>query len=591
MRHSTPFFALILLIVSQLSAHPLPQEDIKEEVIVIGTRIPTDFSTLARTVTIIDRKAIDASPARSISELLQTVMSLDVRPRGPAGVQADLSIRGSDFSQVLVMVDGIRLTDPQTGHHNLNLPISLDDVERIEVLRGQGSAPYGENALGGVVNIVTKKSDKKGIMGTLSGGLHNTLGGRIAAHMAAARIQQTFSLDYNRSDGFAFDRDFDILNLSSRTSLNVKSADLYLLAGFQNKAFGANGFYGPYPSKEWTQTRFIALKGEFKGLKINLFNRWHRDKFMLDIDRPDFFTNLHKTLSTGIEASRNVSLSPTCALVIGSEVRRDSISGEQMGHRSYSKAALFSEYQTLINRVFQIQAGLRWDYFSNFGSELSPSVSVSIFKSSRAKFRASAGHAFRIPSFTELYYYSPANRGNPELKSEHSLSMEGGLDLTFDKIQVSATLFHRRDRDLIDWIKREDSEVWQAENIRKVNFLGFEIFFSRTDWLRLGYTYLHSDLKQSPDFISKYRLNHPAHQITGNLMLHIPLGIKADISAMLKKRTEDNAYLIVDARLRKSFKVFDIFLTITNLLNVEYEEIPGVRMQGRWIGLGMDFGR
>lgn len=583
------YLVAIMFFLLPRAALPQSQEQIKEEVVVVGSRIPTEFATLSRTVTVIDRETIATSPARSISELLQTIMSVDIRPRGPMGVQADLSIRGSSFSQVLVMVDGIKVHDPQTAHHNLNLPVALQDIERIEVLRGQGSAPYGENALGGVINIITKKSGTRGLKGHLAYGRHNSLAGGLTADMGSRNLHQAFSLDYGASDGFAYNRDYRTMNLSSRTNWTLRKANIYLLAGSQDKDFGADGFYGPYPSKEWTQTRFAALKVKIKQTRIHMYARHHRDKFMLDISQPEFYLNIHRTLSTGFEASRNISLSPTLSMVFGGEARRDSISGERLGDHVTHKAGLFGEFQALIGSQVHIQSGLRWDSFSVFGSEVSPSFSLSWLFSQKLKFRISAGHAFRIPSFTELNYDSPANKGNPRLRAEHSLSLEAGIDWSPDLIMVSATIFQRRDRDVIDWIRRAGSDLWTAENIQRVTFSGLEFSLSHRNGLRFGYTYIHSDPAEPRDFLSKYRLNHPIHQVTSGMRVNLSEEIRADFTAVVKKRAHSGVHTVLDLRLRKTFKGWSIFLSATNILDEQYEEIPGVRMPGRWIGLGFDF--
>lgn len=133
------------------------------EVMVRENRLKLPFSKQNRNIWIIDNQQIKNLPSRSVSELLSYVTGVDVRQRGPGGVQADISIDGGTFDQTLVLINGIKVSDPQTGHNMMNLPISVDDIDHIEVLRGSASRIYGTNALTGAINIVTKAVVRTGV--------------------------------------------------------------------------------------------------------------------------------------------------------------------------------------------------------------------------------------------------------------------------------------------------------------------------------------------------------------------------------------------------------------------------------------------
>ena len=140
----TKKFLLPLLTIAVLfpfNSDLLSQEnsDLKKEVVVIGTLIPTEFSKTTRHITILTREDIMQLPVSSVSELMKYIPGIDMRERGPNGIQGDLSIRGSNFSQVVIMINGVKISDPQTAHHNMDIPVSLGEIERIEVLHGQGS--------------------------------------------------------------------------------------------------------------------------------------------------------------------------------------------------------------------------------------------------------------------------------------------------------------------------------------------------------------------------------------------------------------------------------------------------------------------
>ncbi|MCJ7679790.1 MAG: TonB-dependent receptor [Candidatus Aminicenantes bacterium] len=583
-----------LTVLLFLGLYPLDlpaQEKLRteEEILVIGTRIPVDKIKINRTVFVITREMITRAPVRTVTGLLQSILSVDVRQRAPLGVQGDLSIRGSKFTQVQILIDGIKVHDPQTAHHNLDLPLSLADIERIEVLNGQGSTTYGENAIGGVVNIITRKPTDINLSAEILAGQHQTAAGNLAFSFPLNKFGQSFSLDYQNSDGFMENRDFSTLNLTSLSSLELPDGHLKLVAGHNRKVFGAAGFYSPLPSREWTRTTFAGLSAEWKETTVKAHFRQHYDRFMLDVERPEYFQSEHTGLSYGLEGYNRFSIHPGGRMAVGAEIRSDSITSLTLGDHSYRKLGLFTEYSLSHASGIFLSSGLRADLFSSFGSEISPSLALGYVFSSRSKIRFSIGKAFRIPTFTELHYNSPANIGNPDLKAERSLSVEAGFDAyPMGNMRWETTLFYRRDRDLIDWIRYEDAAVWLAENIRAVDFFGLESGFFYKNW-NISYTFLHSWPDSPQKFISKYVLNHPVHHLTAGWRIALPLRLRMDLNGTFKQRKDARAYATLDVCISRVFKNVEGFLRITNLTDIRYEEIPGVPMPGRWFLLGFRF--
>jgi iron complex outermembrane receptor protein len=562
---------------------------IKEKIIVTASLIPTEFSRVARKVIIIKKEDIERAPVDSVAELLKYVTGIDLRQRNPFGIQGDLSIRGANFSQVLIMINGIKIYDPQTAHHNLDIPLSLSDIERIEVLYGHGSSLYGENAFGGVINIVTKKSFQRTISGEISIGDYKTFFGNLHLSQNFGKLNSNFSIDYKKSNGFEYDRDFIVFNLLHNSNLIFSKGTVNFLIGYNKKNFGANNFYAPYPSKEWTETKFIGINSEIKKTKIKLYYRRHYDKFILDITKPEWYLNEHTTESYGIEAYSFFNLIPFGKIILGGEIREDKIKSSNLGNHSYYKLSIFSEYEKIINKLY-LDLSLRSDFYSNYGYEFSPCFSFSYLILDKLKIRYSISKAFRIPSFTELYYRSPANIGNPNLKPEKTFSIESGIDY-FPSIFLNfeTTIFYRKDRDLIDWIRNKDELVWRAENIQEIIFYGIENTLKFKNFFSIGYSCLQSEMKEAKNFISKYVLNHPIHQISSSLSIILPFKINAIIYGIFKKRKEEKGYFVLDVKFTKKIGRRELFLKISNLLNAKYEEIPGVRMPGIWIFIGVKF--
>ena len=237
------------------------QQPTEEKVVVTANAYPVPFENLSRTVTVFTREDIGNLPAHSVADILAQAASVDVRSRSSFGMQADLSVRGSAFSQVLVLVDGMRINDSQTGHHNADFPMPLQDIERVEVLLGPGSSIYGADALGGIVNIITLRQTER-IRASITAGQDGFVEGSFSAGLGGETIHQSISVSANRSSGFQYDRDFQSITASARTSFGEKAR---LRVSHVNKEFGANGFYGPAPSKEWTNQTMVAFERMFDG--------------------------------------------------------------------------------------------------------------------------------------------------------------------------------------------------------------------------------------------------------------------------------------------------------------------------------------
>ncbi len=260
--------ALAVVLVRTLSAQapaatpqgpdpPLPT--IRETVVVTGSASPVTFETLGRTVRVLTREELARLPARDVADVLRLVSSVSVRSRGAWGVQTEFSIRGATFGQTLVLVDGIRLNDTQTGHHNGDIPVPLDEIERVEVLLGPGSALFGADAFGGTINIITRRG-VGAAQAQLRAGRFGTAVASASGGFERGALRQSAAVAFDRSDGFMAARDHRILTLRSQTMVGDSTA---LAVAFTDKDFGANGFYGPSPSYEWTSQTLVSAEHRF----------------------------------------------------------------------------------------------------------------------------------------------------------------------------------------------------------------------------------------------------------------------------------------------------------------------------------------
>jgi len=583
---------LALIIILSLTPVFAAQQPPEEKVVVTANAYPVPFENLSRTVTVFTREDIRNLPVHSIADILAQTASADIRSRSPFGVQTDISLRGSAFSQVLILVDGMRINDSQTGHHNSDFPVQLQDIERVEVLLGPGSSIYGADAFGGIVNIITRRHAERP-SASVSGGEHGYLGGSFSTGFHKGRLEQSISATGERSSGFQFDRDFRNIAISGRTSMGDRSA---LFVSHVNKEFGANGFYGPAPSREWTSQTFVTFEHSYQthsGTKtaFQAYYRTHGDRFLYDIRSPGLYENTHRTHATGILAKAQYRLTDAGSLILGGEVGGDWIASSNLGDHSFARTSLFSELQWMLGKNAAVYPGLRFDYYSNFGSAASPSLSGSWWIVPRMRLRSSVGRAFRIPTFTELYYRDPNNEGNPSLKPESAWSAELGADYIPAKNWLgSITVFSRNEQNVIDWIRSTGTDRWRASNIRELHTSGVELGLERSlgSQARLAarYSRISTDAGKI-DYTSKYVLDYARDSWTASAAFQIPFALEYQQSLSYKRRVDGRSYWLMDGRLAHHFRKFTAAVDFTNLLNSRYQEIIGVDMPGRWFTVSL----
>lgn len=174
-----------------------------DEVNVTGSRAPLAAHQAARMVTVLDREAIAQAPVQSVNDLLKYVAGVDVRQRGPIGAQTDISVRGGTNEQITILLNGINICDPQTGHNAFDFPVDLSEIERIEVLEGPAGRVYGTSSLVGAINIVTRPAAESSAHVRVEGGSFGYVSGAARANMKSGRWNNQVSASYSRSDGYS----------------------------------------------------------------------------------------------------------------------------------------------------------------------------------------------------------------------------------------------------------------------------------------------------------------------------------------------------------------------------------------------------
>jgi vitamin B12 transporter len=578
------------------------------EVTIMENRMEIPFNKVSRNITVINRKAIETTPARSLQEILSFTPGVDVRQRGVSGVQADIGIRGGNFEQTLMLINGIKLTDPQTGHHMVNIPVPLQAIQRVEVLKGPGSRIFGQNAFAGAVNVITTLSDKKSLNIQGFGGDFGMRGGSIVSSLPVGKYKQTISASYDASDGHWYNSDFKVTNLFYESGFDINDRnEIRAMAGYSDRDFGANGFYTNSFPDQWesVQTFLAALSHTYRFDKLYFQTRgyWRRndDEFRLRRNEPAFYTNLHTSDVFALELNGTYT-SKIGTTGFGIEGREEKIESTNLGNRSRTFAGFFAEHRIEFADKFDFRAGLYSNYYNEYKWKHFPGAEIGYQVNAYSRLYSNYGISFRIPSFTELYYEDPSNQSNPDLLPEEAENFEIGWKFSKSRLRTELVYFHRFTENLIDW-NREPSETqpnrnkWTPQNISEVRFNGVETSIqyladlggenAKIKELMLSYNYINADLNQAQGVESRYALNSLRHQVIGGIQAEFAKRTELTIKGRYIERMALEPYFLLDARLDYNrLKKFGLFLEASNITDADYVEAGFVQMPGRWFKAG-----
>ena len=574
-----------------------------DEVVVSTNRIEIPFSKESRSITVISASEIESSPATSLVELLQSVAGLDIRQRGTKGMQADLYIRGGGFDQTLLLIDGIKMDDSQTGHHILNAALPLETIERIEIIKGPAARVYGQNAFTGAVNIVTKKNSPDHVTLDLSGGSYEQLGASVTASSNFDTSSHLVHYSRNVSDGYRYNTDYDTQNYFLKSKFSTQRTPVELLASFTDRKFGANGFYAT-PSAidqyEETQTSLVGLTTRFKmnNLVITPQVYWRRnqDMYLFDRSNPTGYRNLH--ISNKIGAQVNGSYNSEIGITgFGANFEKVYLSSNNLGHHERNITTLFLEQRfRFFKDRLDLTPGVAMSHYSDFNFHFFPGLDAGFDITDNLRTYANIGYTYRIPTYTDLYYSDPTTLGNDQLKPEEAISEEFGIKFQTSRFFLSTAFFNRDSKNLIDFIKRTEEEPFKATNIRSLNTKGVEasidygfyaIGFDQK--INFGYTFIDDTIKELDLPYSQYAINSLKHQFIVNFRSQVLKNFSQTILYKYAVRTEGDKYGVLDVAVNYKKDSFEISLTANNIFNEEYTETNLVPMPKGNLLLGVTY--
>ena len=557
-----------------------------KEVIVSSTRIDLPLSENARSIQVITKENIRQAGVITVADLLQQVAGVDIRRRGIAGIQADLFIRGGSFDQTLLLIDGIKLDDAQTGHHTLNLALPLEVIERIEIIKGPAARIFGQNAFTGAINIVTKSNlENTGVVNVQAGSYN-----QVNVESTVGTSKENFSLlahySHKKADGYRYNTDFENQNVFLKGQFNKQNSPIDFIASFSERKFGANGFYAlpSYADQyEETQGSLIAFSSRInKGnwlLKPRLYWRRGQDEYIFVRSNPAIYRNLHITHKVGFafDASNTNKLGQTG---LGIDFANVSIASNNLGDRSRFMTTVFAEHRFLLsNDQLDITPGVAVTNYTDFGTQLFPGVDISYALSEALRLYGNVGYTYRIPTFTDLYYSDSTTLGNEDLKPEEALTEELGLRLIINNFQFSAAAFLRQAENLIDYIRPTEEGRFEATNVREVNTHGVELeaktqfkIGNQPQQLQAGYVYLKDDVKSIAVNTSRYTINSLRHHFTFNYRTNVTKDLSGSIAFKHAQRPMQDSYQVLDLFVQWQINNLRLSFSANNILNEVYSE-------------------
>jgi len=593
------FFLLSAAIASgQNPTAPQPQQDQlkapSETLVVVGTATPVPLAESSRSVEVL---AVEPNllSVQSPLDLLRSDSSAFIEQRGAGGAQSDIVLRGGGFAQTLVLVNGFRINDAQTAHHNLDLPIPLEAMDSVQILEGAGSTLHGADALSGVVDFVTAAPSHSSLIVRAGAGSFGANEESVLAGMARNRWSARATGTRNFSTGFIPDRDYrnEDASLESWIGSHFGVTDL-LLAG-SDRSFGADQFYGNFSSWERTKSWFASARQELGSATTAAFGyRRHSDDFVLIRANPSIYENNHVDSSWQGSLRHSFNLAGNVFLLAGLEADGDSISSNNLGEHARNRGAGYLDVDIRpAKRRWSLSLGAREELFSGgIDPVFAPQLAGSVRLPHQLKLRASTGYGFRIPTYTDLYYSDPSTVGNAKLKPESAWSMDSGVDWSPSaKFVISATGFYSRQRDAIDYVRASPGEKWRATNLSGLRFAGVETSATwvptKSQRLEIAWTSLNGAQRALDGLQSEYVFNYPVNNVHAVWDASIHGNWRIRNAVQIAQRYHQSAYPIWNAALSRQSGRVRPHVRLDNFSNTGYQEISGVAMPGRSITGGL----
>jgi iron complex outermembrane receptor protein len=560
----------------------------------------------------ISKSQFEKLPVRDLSEALSFAPGVQMFQRGPNGSQADLIIDGGSFDQGLLLVNGFKFNDFQTGHNLMNIPFNLTSIKGIQIHRGARGRMYGPGALSGAINLIVEPSDKNGISlhsfaGTngvgdsSSGETYTRIGTMFSATLGNSRNRLLLNFQIDSSNGYRYNSGSKRLMGSLVSTHKIsKLIKLKTMLGYNNNYYGAGYFYAaPFDNKakERVETMFAGIELEHSVAnwinKLRVYGRSNYDNYVFNKFNPSIYENKHFSKSLNFEL-QSTKLNKYGATGLGLEYRNQDINSNNLGEHYRNNLGLYVEQRFLQWNNLTTTAGAYVNYNNEFGVSLFPGIEMSYSIDPGLAVFANINRGLRNPSFTDLYYSDRGNIGNSELSPESGTSSEFGFKLSQKKLFFTTNIFSRHLNNMIVWrdIDTSSLQYWKPENIGEVNFYGLSFQLNKmrhelkgkfgVTW-QISYNFIGNtnNLEGTKTPILAYR-----HQLLGSFTADYKQRISIRLAGRYFQQLNGYDYPLLDLRLDYKYKVNIFYFDINNLSNKTYRLGGNIPMPGRYLNLG-----
>ncbi|MCQ2188510.1 MAG: TonB-dependent receptor [Paludibacteraceae bacterium] len=611
-----------------------------QDIEVTTERVPLTMAVAPRLVTVMTKEDVSAASVQSINDLLEYAVGVDVRQRGEMGVQSDISVRGGTFDQITVLLNGINISSPHTGHLSADFPVSMDEIERIEVLEGPAARVFGTSAFNGAINIVTKCDNSSHVAGHVFGGSYGYAGGEMSANLSTGKVHQQISGGFRRADGDQENSDFKQTKFFYQGNLSNPALKVDWQTGVSSQDYGANTFYSAaYPNQWESTTKWITSVKAETNSRVHFVPSiyWNRSKDHFQLVRDTHKgENFHQCDVYGVNLGAWVE-SKIGKTAFGAEMRSENILSTNLGKPTTDSVAVRGEdsiyykkqdgrdnisyyiEHTILLKKWTLSLGAMAHKVTNLNTKMKvyPGVDLAFRPNDYWKISASWNMAMRLPTFTDLYYKSPTNEGNVGLKPEESSAIDLGVRYRNRGIESNVSLFYHHGTNMIDWVMYSADDIFHSAAFELKNkgfelnaaFLGREVFGEKCPVRKVSFGYAHINQEREDEveiYKSNYALEYLRHKLSASLETRVVKNLNATLSLRYQNRNgsyikydenhkstgelvDYDPYTLVDLKLSWDAANWSVYAIANNLFNVSYYDLGNIPQPGVWLKAGAKF--
>ena len=441
-------------------------------IVVTAAKYEKLLKDVPQSVTVIGKEELEKKSGKTLGEILQDVVGLQVQRYGAIGAQSSVSLRGMTSSQVLVLIDGRPINKFQDGLVDLSM-IPVNNIASIEIVRGAASSLYGSNAMGGVINIITKKEAENSVK--ISYGTFNTFHNEVTISNKVNDYTYTITASKDSTDGDRPNSAFDARNFNWYNGFKVSDeTSVDLKVGYYDSVLGLPGAttFMDYDDKQFDTKYYGDLEIKLPhGLTMKGYINYNDMEF--EEDPANKAT--HENRDSGAEIRISRDLGASNHIVIGAEYHDYDLESSEIGEQSTFLASGYLHDEIKFKDKALLTIGGRHDSYKGIDDEFSPSAGLLFYLTADTTFRLSAGKSFRVPTFNDLYWPSTAwAEGNPNLTPEKGVTYDAGIDTQMsNRLWLRISGFYSEVEDMINWAPGTDW-IWRPYNISSAIIKGLE---------------------------------------------------------------------------------------------------------------------